>query len=111
MALARRMWGDSSKHPPFSGGGWGVPGGGLSPLHKKQLLCFVQARKMPALLPDIIETLPAANTNVTVKALVVIANVICLMKWEEANRITLRLVEKLLLLFDDVRLLWLPELR
>ena len=66
---------------------------------------------MPVLVPDIMETLPAANTNVTVKALVVITNVICHMKWEEANRIALRLVEKLLLLFDDVRLPWLPELR
>ena len=66
---------------------------------------------MPVLVPDIMETLPAANTNVTVKALVVITDVICHMKREEANRIALRLVEKLLPLFDDVRLPWLPELR
>ncbi|CAM9516399.1 unnamed protein product, partial [Bubo scandiacus] len=70
---------------------------GLVILSKKPKM----TRKMPVLLPDIIETLPAANTNVTVKALVVITNVVCLMKWEEANRIALRLVEKLLPLFDD----------
>ncbi|XP_026719036.1 maestro heat-like repeat-containing protein family member 7 [Athene cunicularia] len=59
------------------------------------------ARKMPVLLPDIVENLPAADTNVTVKALVVITNVTRQMKWEEANHIALRLVEKLLPLFDD----------
>ena len=88
-----------------------MPGGVFHHFTKRRPVCFVQARKMLVLLPDIMETLPAANTNVTVKALVVITNVICHMKWEEANRIALRLVEKLLPLFDDVRLLWLPELR
>ncbi|CAN0034943.1 unnamed protein product [Bubo scandiacus] len=59
------------------------------------------ARKMPVLLPDIMETLTAANTNVRVKALLIFNNVICHMKWEEASLIALRLVEKLPPLFDD----------
>ena len=69
----------------------------------------MQARKMLVLLPDIMENLPAANADVRMKALMLFINVIHHMKREEANLIALRLAEKLLLLFDDVRRE--PELR
>ncbi|CAM9147440.1 unnamed protein product, partial [Bubo scandiacus] len=59
------------------------------------------ARKMPVLLPDIMENLPAANSDIRMKALMLFINVIPHMKREEAKLITLRLAEKLLLLFDD----------
>ncbi|CAM9185130.1 unnamed protein product [Bubo scandiacus] len=59
------------------------------------------ARKMLVLLPDIMENLPAANSDVTMKALMLFINVIPHMKREEAKFIALRLAEKLLLLFDD----------
>ncbi|XP_074693885.1 uncharacterized protein LOC141928917 [Strix aluco] len=81
-------------------GGWGS-GGCLSPLHKKATVCFTQARKLPVLLPDILETLTDANADVKTKALVLFINVMGHMKREEANLISLRLVEKLLPLFND----------
>ncbi|XP_026722906.1 uncharacterized protein LOC113490586 [Athene cunicularia] len=59
------------------------------------------ARKMLVMLPDIIENLLAANTNVRMKVLMLFINVIQHMTREEADLIALRLVEKLLLLFDD----------
>ncbi|CAM9398422.1 unnamed protein product [Bubo scandiacus] len=59
------------------------------------------ARKLPVLLPDVLETLTEANTNVKTKALVLFINVMGHMKREEANLISLRLVEKLLPLFND----------
>ena len=74
-------------------------------------MCFVQARKLTVLLPDILESLTDANTYVKTKALVVFINVMGHMKREEANLISLRLVEKLLPLFNDVRLPWEPEPR
>ena len=83
--------------------------GGLSPFHKKEILCFVQARKMLVLLPDIMETLQNANTDNKTKALLLFRNVMGPMKRKEASPTALQLVEKLLPLFDDVRLLWEPE--
>ncbi|XP_074665951.1 uncharacterized protein LOC141916925 isoform X2 [Strix aluco] len=59
------------------------------------------ARKMLVLLPDIMENLPAANSDIRMKALMLFVNVIPHMKREEANIIALRLTEKLPLLFDD----------
>ncbi|XP_074738459.1 maestro heat-like repeat-containing protein family member 7 [Strix uralensis] len=59
------------------------------------------ARKLPVLLPDILETLTDANADVKTKALVLFINVMGHMKREEANLISLRLVEKLLPLFND----------
>ncbi|XP_026723074.1 uncharacterized protein LOC113490702 [Athene cunicularia] len=49
------------------------------------------ARKLPVLLPDILETLTGANADVKSKALVVFINVLGHMKREEANLISLRL--------------------
>ncbi|XP_074748585.1 uncharacterized protein LOC141953689 isoform X4 [Strix uralensis] len=59
------------------------------------------ARKMLVLLPDIMENLLAANSDIRMKALMLFINVIPHMKREEAKLIALRLAEKLLLLFDD----------
>ncbi|XP_074705194.1 uncharacterized protein LOC141933947 [Strix aluco] len=61
------------------------------------------ARKMLVLLPDIMENLLAASSDIRMKALMLFINVIPHMKREEAKLIALRLAEKLLLLFDDVR--------
>lgn len=83
--------------------------GGLSPLHKKETVCFIQARKIPVLLPDIMETLQDANSDVKMKALVLLRNMMGHTKREEASLIALQLVEKLLPLFDDVRLPWEPQ--
>ena len=85
--------------------------GGLSPLHKKTTVCFIQARKLTVLLPDILETLMDASADVETKALVLFINVMGHMKEEEANLINLSLAEELLPLFDGVRLPWEPELR
>ncbi|KAM6225537.1 maestro heat-like repeat-containing protein family member 7 [Spheniscus humboldti] len=60
------------------------------------------ARKIPVLLPDIMETLQDANTDVKMKALVLLRNMMGHMKREEASVIALQLAEKLLPLFDDV---------
>ncbi|XP_074710207.1 uncharacterized protein LOC141936800 isoform X1 [Strix uralensis] len=59
------------------------------------------ARKMLVLLPDIMENLLAANSDIRMKALMLFINVIPHMKRKEANLIALRLAEKLPLLFDD----------
>ncbi|XP_026722916.1 uncharacterized protein LOC113490593 [Athene cunicularia] len=59
------------------------------------------ARKLPVLMPDILETLTDANADVKTKALVVFINVMGHMKREEASLISLKLAEKLLPLFDD----------
>ena len=83
--------------------------GGLSPLHKKETVCFIQARKIPVLLPDIMETLQDANSDVKMKALVFLRNMMGHTKREEASLIALQLAEKLLPLFDDVRLPWEPQ--
>lgn len=64
---------------------------------------------MLVLLPDIMETQQNANTENKMKALRVFRNVMGHMKREEASPIALQLVEKLLPLFDDVRLLWESE--
>ncbi|XP_076219973.1 maestro heat-like repeat-containing protein family member 7 [Aptenodytes patagonicus] len=60
------------------------------------------ARKIPVLLPDIMETLQDANADVKMKALVLLRNMMGHMKREEASVIALQLAEKLLPLFDDV---------
>ena len=64
---------------------------------------------MVVLLPDIMETLQDANTDVKMKALLFLGNMMAHMKREEASLIALQLAEKLLPLFDDVRLPWEPE--
>ncbi|KAK4805586.1 hypothetical protein QYF61_016436 [Mycteria americana] len=56
---------------------------------------------MAVLLPDIMETLQHANTDVKMKALVFLRNMMAHMKREEASLIALQLAEKLLPLFDD----------
>ena len=88
--------------------GAGAVGGSF---HKKATVCFVQARKLTVLLPDVLETLTDANADVKTKALVLFINMMGHMKREEANLISLRLAEELLPLFDDVRLPWEPEPR
>lgn len=64
---------------------------------------------MLVLLPDIMETQQNANTDNKIKALLVFRNVLGHMKRKEASPTALQLAEKLLPLFDDVRLVWEPE--
>ncbi|CAM9454978.1 unnamed protein product [Bubo scandiacus] len=58
-------------------------------------------RKMQVLLPDIMETLRHANTDVKMKSLVFFRNMMGHVKRKEASLIALQLAEKLLPLFDD----------
>lgn len=64
---------------------------------------------MLVLLPDIMEAQQNANTGNKIKALLVFRNVLGHMKRKEASPTALQLAEKLLPLFDDVRLVWEPE--
>ncbi|CAM9147150.1 unnamed protein product, partial [Bubo scandiacus] len=70
-------------------------------LHNKETMCSIQARKMQVLLPDIMETLRHANTDVKMKSLVFFRNMMGHVKRKEASLIALQLAEKLLPLFDD----------
>ncbi|KAM6042948.1 maestro heat-like repeat-containing protein family member 7 [Theristicus caerulescens] len=67
------------------------------------------ARKILVLLPDIMASQENANADNKMKALLVFRNVLGHMSREEASLTALQLVEKLLPLFDDIRLLWEPE--
>ncbi|CAN0231845.1 unnamed protein product [Bubo scandiacus] len=62
---------------------------------------LMDARKMQVLLPDIMETLRHANTDVKMKSLVFFRNMMGHVKRKEASLIALQLAEKLLPLFDD----------
>ncbi|XP_074738189.1 uncharacterized protein LOC141948977 [Strix uralensis] len=62
---------------------------------------LMDARKMQVLLPDIMETLRHANTDVKMKSLEFFRNMMGHMKRKEASLIALQLAEKLLPLFDD----------
>ncbi|XP_042650022.1 uncharacterized protein LOC122153620 [Tyto alba] len=59
------------------------------------------ARRMPVLVPDLVETLQDASADVQTKALLFFRNVLGHLKQEEASLIALQLAEKLLPLFDD----------
>ncbi|XP_064357850.1 maestro heat-like repeat-containing protein family member 7 isoform X2 [Dromaius novaehollandiae] len=58
-------------------------------------------RKMQGLLPDLMEVLQGANTDISMKALVVSGNVIRHMDRAAVGPIALQLAEKLMPLFDD----------
>ncbi|KAK2517678.1 hypothetical protein Q9233_012934 [Columba guinea] len=64
-------------------------------------LCFLQARKILVLLPDIMDAVQYASSDVKRKALVVCRNMMGHLGREEASPITLQLAESLLRLFDD----------
>jgi len=111
--LAVRRWGDGSKHPPCRGGAQWLPGD-LSrhgPFHKKEVLFCIQARKMQVLLPDLMEVLQKGNEHIKTKALVVTQNIKGRLKKREASSVAVQLAEKLLPLFDEVRLMGQPEPR
>ncbi|XP_042653750.1 maestro heat-like repeat-containing protein family member 7 isoform X1 [Tyto alba] len=59
------------------------------------------ARRMPVLVPDLVETLQDASADVQTKALLFFRNLLVHLKQEEASLIALQLAEKLLPLFDD----------
>ncbi|XP_062455585.1 maestro heat-like repeat-containing protein family member 7 [Rhea pennata] len=59
------------------------------------------ARKMQELLPDLMEMLQDANTDIRMKALVVSGNVVQHMDRAAVGPVALQLVEKLVPLFDD----------
>ncbi|KAM6184409.1 uncharacterized protein WM294_017128 [Sarcoramphus papa] len=69
------------------------------------------ARKMRVLLEDIVETLESGNEDIQMKALLVFRNMLGHMRRQEASPIALQLAEKLLPLFNHVRLLQEPEPR
>jgi len=109
--LGVRRWGDCSRHPPCRGGAQWLPGD-LSrhgPFHKKEVLFRIQARKMQILLPDLIEVLQKGEEHIKTKALVVIQNTMNGLKKTEASPLAVQLAEKLLPLFDEVRLMGQPE--
>ncbi|KAK2529649.1 hypothetical protein Q9233_006816 [Columba guinea] len=64
-------------------------------------LCFLQARKITVLLPDIMETMQDTNSDVKRKALLLFRNTMGHLDREEASPIALQLAEKLLPLFDE----------
>ncbi|KAK2529668.1 hypothetical protein Q9233_006835 [Columba guinea] len=64
-------------------------------------LCFLQARKILVLLPDIMETMQDTNSDVKRKALLLFRNTMGHLDREEASPIALQLAEKLLPLFDE----------
>ena len=66
---------------------------------------------MRVLLEDIVETLESGNEDIQMKALLVFRNMLGHMRRQEASPITLQLAEKLLPLFNHVRLLQEPEPR
>ena len=77
----------------------------------KEMACFIQARKMQVLLEDLMATLQHASEDIQMQVLLVLRNVLGHVMGEEASPIALQLVEKLLPLFNDVRLLQDPEPR
>ena len=66
---------------------------------------------MQVFLPDMMEVLQDGNQDLKMKALVVFRNVMAHLKRKEASPIAVQLVEKLLPLFAEVRLIWEPEPR
>ncbi|XP_040399351.1 uncharacterized protein LOC121063084 [Cygnus olor] len=59
-----------------------------------------KARRIQVVLPDILEALQDTNTDVVLKALLVLRNVMAHVERREASRTALQLAEKLLPLFD-----------
>ena len=86
------------------------PGWPLLSLDEKEIVCFVQAREIQALLPDIMETLQFGNAHVTLNALTIFKNIMNHLGKMEARPIALELAGKLLYLFNHVSLLWKAEL-
>jgi len=66
---------------------------------------------MQVLLEDVMGTLQHDSEDIQMKALLVFRNALGRITREEASPIALQLVEKLLPLFNNVRLLWDPEPR
>lgn len=64
---------------------------------------------MKVLLEDIVKILYYTSEDIQMKALLVFRNALGHMTREEASPIALKLAEKLLLLFSNVRLLQEPE--
>ena len=79
--------------------------GGHCPLDEKEIVCFVQAREIRALLPDIMETLQFGNVHVTLNALNIFRNMMNHLGKMVLRPITLELADKLLHLFNHVSLL------
>lgn len=71
-------------------------------------MCFIQARKILVLLPDLIDRLQRAHSKNRMKILLIFRNVRGHLK-KKASSTALQMAEKLLQLFDDVRLLWKPH--
>lgn len=71
----------------------------------KKKLSFIQARKMLVILPCIRELLEDGHSNIKTDVLVIFRNVMRHLERKEASAIAVQLAEKLLPLFDAVRLM------
>lgn len=98
-ASARARWQPGALAPQASGQG------GLSSFHQMETLSFLQARKLPVLLPGIIQGLHVARADTKMKALLLIGNVMDHVKRKQASSIALQVAGDILPLFNDVRLL------
>lgn len=76
----------------------------------KRNLCFVQAREMRALLPDVIDALQFGNVHITRNALSIFRNVMNHLGKMALRPIALELADKLLHLFNHVSLQWETEI-
>ena len=72
------------------------------PRIRQRNLRFLQARKMRVVLPEIMATLQDASTDIKMKALFVLQNIMGCVKRKEASSIALQHAEELLPLFVDV---------
>ena len=79
--------------------------------HKKEVLFYIQARKTKVFLTDLMKVLQNGDEDIRKQALVVTQNVMGHLKKTEASSVAVQLAEKLLPLFDKVRLMGQPEPR
>lgn len=71
---------------------------------EKELLCFMQAVTLQGLLPEVMQQLQDADGDISMKALTVLRNALRLADGQVAGPIALQLPERLLPLFENVRL-------
>jgi len=110
--LGVRWWGDCSKCPPCRGGEGGCLGSfaGTERFHKKEVLFYVQARKMQVFLTDLMKLLQKGDERIKTKALFDFQNIMVHLKKTEASPVAVQLAEKLVPVFDEVRLMGQTEL-
>ena len=70
---------------------------------QNEIVCFAQAATLRGLLPAVVQRLQDDDCDVTVAALAVLGNMLCLEDRPMAVSIALQLVETLPPLFENVR--------